>query len=275
MRMTTVLSLSSLTLAVALLGGCTVTVKTQTKFVSSVPSTKTAAADYNGENIDVTNGNGELTIETDSSATKVSVSMVPFAFADEDKKSDAEKVQQQIVDAFSLSEGGGQITIKCNKASHGEGTAASGTSGCDKMVVKIPANKPVKITALADNGQLTVKGLTVADGAIANLKSDNGGVDATVTGGVNLECGNGDMKASLTPTKGSEVKLTTENGDIDLALPKDFAADAIAFSAGKGVTVEGFSDLKDTSVSRGEKGAGAKSIRVEASDLGTLKVTAR
>ena len=64
--------------AAAALGGCRVEAHTQTQFIGAENS-KTASADYNGEEVTVNNSNGDVTVEQDSSVTKVTVTMRPLA----------------------------------------------------------------------------------------------------------------------------------------------------------------------------------------------------
>ncbi|MBK6691679.1 MAG: DUF4097 family beta strand repeat protein [Myxococcales bacterium] len=270
----TVLSSFAL-LGVFALAGCTVqaTIKTQTKFVSQ-ESAKGAAADYAGEEIAVTNANGSLTVESDAAATKVSVTMKAVAFADDDDKASAEDLQKQVLETFTVTESAGKITINCGQAARGVGSAKTGLSGCQDLRVRVPA-KAIKLTALSKNGSVNANNLTAADGAVLDIRSDNGSVDATVTGGAKVFSDNGGVTLSSTPTKGSTISVESDNGDVTLSLPSAFAADVVALSAGKGVKVEGFSDLTEKSTSRGTKGEGAASITAKASSLGQLVVKSR
>jgi hypothetical protein len=254
--------------------GCRVEAHTQTQFIGSENS-KTASADYNGEEVTVNNSNGDVIVEQDSSVTKVTVTMRPVAFADDDQKPDAQEAWTDVLNTFAVNESGGTVAVSCGKASGSHGTAGTSGTGCKDLHVKIPAGKGIKLSVTAHNGSLDAKNLTAADGATINLVAQNGSLNAVITGGAKISGENGDVTVSSTPTKGSTLDISTGNGDIDLALPSSFAADTIAFSAGEKVTIDGFSDITKDSTSRGTKGEGYASLSAKASSLGELHVKSR
>lgn len=276
-----VISLSLIVLGAALATtGCSVsttdnsiTFKTQKKHIGAEQS-KAAAADYTDQEIQVTNSNGDVIVESDSGTTKVSVTMKPVAYYDDDKIDDARAVQEQVVSTFQLTEGDGKIIISCGQAKSQVGSSGTTTSGCEGLRVKVPT-KGVKVAMISRNGSVSANNLTAADGYTLDIRADNGSLNATVTGSAKVFSDNGDVTLNATPTKGSTLSAETGNGDITLSLPSNFAADVIAFSAGDGVKVEGFSDLTDKSTSRGTKGEGAASITAKASSLGSLTVKSR
>ncbi len=269
--------------SIALLGalsGCSVSVEIKPPHrFNGTEQTKEAAAAFNGEEIQISNQNGELTVLSDANVTKITASLKPFAIAEQGTpQSDADESLKEVIASLAISESAGKVIVSCGQATRSHGKVSTGTTGCD-LVVKVPSGKGgVKLTALSGNGKLTGSGLTAADGAQIELKSNNGSVDATVTGGAKVASGNGDVTASLTPTKGSTIELTTENGDIDLSLSRDFAADSIALAGGKdgkAVVITGFSDLTAASTSRGTAGTGAKKVSATTSSLGELTVKSR
>lgn len=275
----TVLSLASTLAIAAFASACSVSVEVKPPHrYNSTEVSKSANADFNGEEISISNQNGELQVVADSSVTKITASVKAFALAEEGTpQSDADAALKEVNDSLTVDETSGKVTVSCGQARAQHGKVSTGNTGCD-LVVKVPAGKGLKLSANNGNGSLKGSGLAAADGAQITLRTSNGSVDATVTGGANITSGNGDITASLTPTKGCTIVVSTAdggNGDVDLALPSDFAADAITFAAGKGVSVSGFSDLTSSSTSRGTKGAGAASLTAKASDLGQLKVHSR
>ena len=262
------------------LAACSVSVEVKPphRFNASEQS-KTAAAAFNGEEVQITNQNGELTVVSDASVTSITASVKAFAIAEEGTpQSDADEALKEVVASLTITESSGKVTVTCGQATKQHGKVGTGTTGCD-LVVKVPSGKGgVKLSALSGNGKLTGSGLTAADGAQIDLKSNNGSVDATVTGGAKVASGNGDVKATLTPTKGAVIDVSTENGDIDLSLPTNFAADSVALAGGKdgkAVVITGFSDFTAASTSRGTAGTGAKSLKATTSSLGELTVKAR
>jgi hypothetical protein len=259
-----------------------ITLKTQTKYTAE-QQTKEASAAWSGEEIAIDNKNGDVTVQGDASTTKVSVTAKPFAYGDTRDvakgttgEPDAQAALRDVIASIVIEESGGKITVRCGQANGNHGSAAQATTGCDGFTVKVPsgsAQKGLTLSAIAQNGSNTATNLTAADGAQIQIGSGNGSVSATgITGGANVKTDNGDLVASIAPTRGSVVEVTTGNGDIQLSLPSDFSADAIAFTAGRKVTIEGFTDLTATSTSRGTAGAGASSVTATASSLGELIV---
>ncbi len=270
-------SLSTLILAGAFAVGCSVSVEVKPPHrYNGSEQTKAANADFNLEEITITNQNGGLQVVGDSSVTKITALVKPFALAEEGTpQADADAALKEIYDSLTIDESSGKVTVNCGQARSAHGKVSTGNTGCE-LVVKVPTGKGgVKLSATNGNGDLTASGLTAADGGQVSVKSNNGTVKATVTGGAKVSSGNGDVEANLAPTKGSTIDVSTENGDIDLSLPSDFAADVISLKAGKGVNISGFSDLTSSSTSRGTKGAGAASLTAKASDLGALNIKSR
>jgi hypothetical protein len=290
MRTTANLTLGLLGLLGVIVAGCSVstspnsiTFKSQTKYTGE-PQAKEAAAAWNGEEIAIDNKNGDVVVVGDPNTTKVSVTATPFAFADgKDAQKgttgepDAQAALKEVIASVVIEETGGKITVRCGQANGGHGSAAQGTTGCDGFTVHVPsgsAQKGLTLSAIAENGSNTATNLTAADGAQIQIGSGNGTVSATgIVGGANVKADNGDLTASITPTKGCEIAVTTGNGDITLSLPSDFAADAISLTAGGKVTIDpGIVGLTATSTSKGTPGTGAKSITAKASSLGDLNV---
>ena len=262
-----------------------ITFKTQTKYLGE-NQTKEATAAWNGEEITVDNKNGDVLVQGDSTTTKIFVTAKPFAFADGKDETkgttgepDAQAALRDVIASIAIEESAGKISIHCGQANGNHGSAAQGTTGCDAFTVHVPqgsATKGLTLSSVAQNGSNTATNLYAADGAQIKIGSGNGSVTATgITGGANLKSDNGDLVASVTPTQGSVVEVTTGNGDITLSLPTDFAADKVSLTAGGKVSVEGFTDLTAGSTSRGNAGTGAASITATASSLGDLTVKAQ
>jgi hypothetical protein len=261
------------------LGACSVSVEVKPPHrFNGTEQTKEATQAFNGEEIQISNQNGELQVVSDSGVSKITAALKPFAIAEEGTpQSDADAALLEVIASLTITECAGKVTVSCGQATRSHGNVSTGTTGCD-LTVRIPAGQGVKLSAVSGNGKLTGGGLTAADGAQISLVSNNGSVEATVTGGAKVSSGNGDVTAALTPTKGSVLDVSTENGDIDLSLPSDFAADTVSLAGGKDgkdVVIQGFADLTPASVSRGTAGTGAKSLTAKASELGQLKITSR
>src|SRR5260221_273999 len=129
MRQSTLRILTISAATVALVGtACSVTVKTQTKYVGD-PVTKTAPSTFNNQAIQIDNQNGDVIIQGVPNLTQVSVTTKPFAFAD--VQADGNGAIQQVVSSIVISETGGKYFIHCSKASSNVGSANTSTTGCD------------------------------------------------------------------------------------------------------------------------------------------------
>ena len=260
-------SLASLALA------CTVTVKTQNKYVPPSGVSKTALTAWTGQAIVVENANGTTTVVGDATATTVSVSATPFAFAD--NEADGTAAINDEAATIKLDESSGRFSVSCGQASASHGTAGVGTTGCD-LKVTIPAGSAangVVLSVHSRNGGVTVRNVYAADAPNQlTILTDNGEAEATgINGGAKVRTENGGATASIAPRKGSVVEVSSGNGDVTLSLPSDFAADALRIK-GKKVTVTGFGDLSGTSTSRGTAGTGAASVTASCDNLGDVTV---
>lgn len=257
--------------------GCTVSAHTQTKYTAQQPVTKTSVGAWNGTQlIHVFNQNGDLTIVADPSTSNISVSAVPFAYAD--NSTDGQAAVVDVSNTVSIDESNG-FAVNCTVATATHGSAATGTTGCE-LTVTVPAGSAqtgVNVTGHAGNGQLVAQGtFTAPAGAQVNLYSDNGDVSGVaVVGGARAHSDNGTVSAAFTPTVGAVEEVSSGNGDVTLSLPANFAADSISLTAPSGtVSVTGFSGLSATSTSWGTAGTGAKSITVT-TGLGNVSVEAQ
>jgi hypothetical protein len=247
MEMSRIVSLAAgLTIAAVLSGGCTVTVKTQQKFTATSPVTKTEAGTWTNQDIVIENKNGNVTVNAVPGLTQITLSAVPFAFADDSAhQSDAQQAMLDVQGSITIDETtAGKVVVSCNVASKNYGTAANGTTGCDSFTVQVPA-AGVALQATADNGSITAGNITGAQGKAVIIQSHNG-----------------DCTATLTPMMTSALTASSENGPVTLLLPNSFAADSITMTASNGtVSVEGFgTDFTSASKSRGAPLTGASSI---------------
>jgi hypothetical protein len=268
--------------AAGLAVGCTVSVKTQTKYVSSTPTALTSMATWVSQPIEVQNANGSVTVVSAPGATNVSVSAVPFAFAD--NQTDGDAAVADVTSTIKLDEIApdatqpGHLYVHCDHAASGHGTAQNGTTGCD-LTITIPAGSAtqgVPLSVTAHNGPVSVSTVTAVTGQQIIIQSDNGSVTATgITGGVKAHSNNGPVTASFIPTAGANMEASTEVGDVALSLPASFATDRLTLTATQGtVTVQGFgADVTDKTTSRGAPGTGAGQI-VATTGLGNVTLSA-
>jgi hypothetical protein len=233
--------------SLAALWGCSITVKSQTKYTNGTVTAQSMGA-FKGEQIHVVNQNGNVIVKGDPNATSVSVSATPFAFAD--NSTDGSAALADVKTSIKIDQSqSGVIDVRCSEASQGHGSAANGTTGCDNFTVTVPAGTaqaPLTLVANASNGSLDVTG---------------------VAGSVQADASNGTVQASITPEKGSTVEVSSGNGDVTVALPAAFSCDSLSIQAsgpGSAVTIgSGFtSKVTATSTSVGTAGMGAASITV-------------
>ena len=243
---------ASLLFALAVVSGCTVTVKTQTKYVGDQPVTKTASRSLAaGDAIEIENGNGDVVVQGVAGLDKITLSTKVFSFAD--VKGDADAAIADVVNGIALDESTGKFYIHCNTASTSHGSAGNGTTGCDNFTVQVPSGTttaPITLKATAHNGQINATGLV---------------------GSAEIDSDNGDATASISTAPAAVIKVYTKNGDASLAVNGDFSADTISLvsaGAAPGKITGDFPDL-DTPTSPHKASGGAKSITVQA-DNGTV-----
>ena len=224
---------------------CTVTVKTQTKFVGDQPVTKTASRSYaTTDAIEIENANGDVVVQGVPNLDKITVTTKVFSFAD--VKSDADAAIADVVSSIAIDESAGKFYIHCSTAKTGHGSAANGTTGCDSFTVQVPAGSataPIALKATAHNGQINATGLV----GTADIHTDNG--QAT---------------ASVSTAPAAVIALSSGNGDAVLAVNADFTADAIVLTPGGPAAAKittDFPDL-DQATSPHRAAGGAKSITV-------------
>src|SRR5262249_54198286 len=123
--------------SLAALSGCTVTVKTQTKYTGTQKSASVSATSWTGQPIVVENGNGDVTVQPGSG--DISVTMVPFAFADDNDKANADLAIQDAASTLALEVTADRIYVHCSVARQSYGSAKNGGTGCERLVVSVPA----------------------------------------------------------------------------------------------------------------------------------------
>lgn len=241
--------------ACALVAGCSVTVKTQTKYRGSVVTAESVGT-WAGpqQQIVVENANGDLTVRV-GATQKVDVSMTPFAFADTQADGDA-----AIADAAStlaIDESAGKIYVHCSVARTSHGSAGNGTTGCEGMVVTVPGGTGYPIANLqvtGHNGSVTVNGIS----GTAIVHADNGPASLQI---VNV-------------VQGASIESSSGNGNATLTLPTAFATDQLLISVpSTGKLSSAFPDVTAATTSRGAAGSGAHSVVLK-SDNGDLILNA-
>jgi hypothetical protein len=253
---------------VAFTAGCRVTVETKNRFVEDGVNAETVdwqAGDQIDINIDgvgvSVNGGVDVDVEQGGSKVSASARMLAMAFANDKALAD-----QSIVEAkgtFHVTKAGSTITVRCQ---HGNthGSSNGGESGCEKVVVRIPAGSDtakLKLNVLSGNGSV-------------NLKLSGSSIEKL---GVNAQ---GDTDAILPGTPGGDFSIVAEKSDDIVAhLPDGFAADTIVLQADQGKVFNDFSDAKlgEGAGGRGTAGSGLKYLKLTskqfAGSSGTVRLT--
>lgn len=193
-----------------------ITFKSKPEFVDSSQPAKTSVADWNGEPIAISNagvnpliGDGGVRVTVDPNATKITVSAVFAARANEE--SEAQDSIRDAIGTLAIDESGGQFKISCGHGgAHGSSDVAA--SGCKLLNVTIPAgsaDKPLDLTIGNGMGNLTFSGAVT----VSKLLVDNNG-----TGGV--------VDVKVIPVKGASVTVTGEDV-VSVAVPADFSAESV------------------------------------------------
>lgn len=252
----------------AFASGCTLTVKTKTRYVlpDGDPSTvATAIEDWNGEPIEVqaagvqVSVNGGANIKGVAGLTKITVKARILAMADDTDQASAQLSLAEAAKTLKVTKSaGGKFVIECG---HGQshGTSTSDTSGCELLDIQIPAGdaaKPVSITTALGNGDLSVTGITVQDAQIN---------------------GDGNTEASLSFVQGATINVVSASGNASLAIPSGSSADAVTVSGDAAKSSSDFAEVKvnAAAVSIGTVGQGAKSINVESKSFAGSPEAAR
>jgi hypothetical protein len=261
--------LGGLVLGIVASTGCSVqgqvTAKSKTRFTesnvgpSSEPSEPWAGEKIvvRDESVGVVTGTA-LTINVDPSATKVTATAQLVASAANDEEANA---KLSIVDAkatFKIVKEGDVWNVVCGHgASHG--TSNGGESGCNNLVVTIPAGsdaQKIALDALCGNGDINID---VSAATLENL-------------GVNGK--NSDITVRAPTTKGANISVVgEENADVTVLLPSSFAADKIELFADPDKIVNNVGDLQLTDTtggktgSRGTAGEGAASVRLTSKEF--------
>jgi len=216
--------------------GCRIEAHTQTQFEDSSHPAKTSVMDWTGQPISIINdgvnpvtGDNGVEVTAAANTTKITVSAVFAAHADDDKKDDANASIADALATLTIDESANGFNVHCGHGnSHGSSAAAG--SGCKLLRVTIPAGttaQPLSLTVGSGNGDtkvgqggdpLFVKTLQV---------SGNGAGDVTV-------------RATPVPDATLDIK-----GEFEVAvqLPSDFSSKAVTLTVNEDDPMKAFARL--------------------------------
>lgn len=205
--------------------GCRIEAHTQTQFEDNTQPAKTSTKDWNGEAITIQNdginplsGTGGVEVKISSTATKITAEATFAAYADDDKKSEADANILDAIKTLTINETANGFDIKCG---HGNGHGSSNVagSGCKILRVTIPAGsatKPLNLTVGNGNGSVRVGLANAGDVPFVNtLLVDNNGL--------------GEVDVRANPVKGANLTITGER-EVRVSLPAAFSAQKVTLT---------------------------------------------
>jgi hypothetical protein len=223
MRSSSLALFASALVVAAFASGCRIEAHTQTQFEDSTQPAKTSVMDWAGQPIKITNGGvnplsgaGGVEVTTSATATKITVSAVFAAHADDDKKSDADATIKDAIASLVIEESANGFNITCGHGnSHGTSNVAG--SGCKLLRVTIPAGsatQPLDLTVGNGIGDVKV-GQSGDVPFVRNLLVDDNGV--------------GDVFVKTNTVPDATLDIRGENA-LTVTLPSDFSTKAVAFN---------------------------------------------
>lgn len=236
MRFSSLALFGSALLVAASASACRIEAHSQTQFEDSSQPAKTSVMDWTGQPIKITNGGvnpltgtGGVEVTASATATKITVSAVFAARADDDKKADADATIKDALATLVITESANGFDIACGHGgAHGTSNVAS--SGCKLLRVTIPAGsatQPLDLTVGNGNGDIRVaqSGDTPT---VKNLLVDDNG--------------SGDVAVRTSTVPGATVVVRGENA-VTLALPSDFSSNMVSLLVNEDDATKAFARL--------------------------------
>ena len=235
MRSSSLALFASALLVAAAASGCRIEAHTQTQFEDSSQPAKTSVMDWTGQPIKITNGgvnplsgNGGVEVIMAANTTKITVTAVFAAHADDDKKADSDATIKDALATLVIDESNG-FNISCGHGNaHGSSSVAG--SGCKLLRVTIPAGsatQPLDLTVGGGNGDIKV-GQSGDTPVVKNLLVDNNGV--------------GDVLVKTDTVPDATLDIRGENA-LTVSLPTDFSTKAVTFNVNESDPMKAFARL--------------------------------
>jgi hypothetical protein len=236
MRFSSLALFGSALVVAAAASGCRIEAHTQTQFEDSSQPAKTSVMDWTGQPIKITNdgvnplsGNGGVEVTAAAGTTKISVTAIFAAHADDDKKADADATIKDALATLIIAESANGFAITCG---HGKahGTSNVAGSGCKLLRVTIPAGsatQPLDLTVGGGNGDIRV-GQSGDTPTVKNLLVDNNG--------------SGDVAVRTSTVPDATVDVRGGNA-VTVALPSDFSSKTVALIVNESDATKAFARL--------------------------------
>ncbi len=236
MRSSSLALFGSALLLAAAASGCRIEAHTQTQFEDSSQPAKTSVMEWAGQPIKITNGgvnplsgSGGVEVTTSSTATRITVTAVFAAHADDDKKAEADLTIKDALATLVIEESANGFNIACGHG-NAHGTSNVAGSGCKVLRVTIPSGtavRPLDLTVGGGNGDIKV----AQSGDVPVVKNllvdDNGSGDVFV-------------RTSTVPDATLDIR---GEGALTVALPSDFSTKAVTFNVNEDNQMKAFARL--------------------------------
>ena len=217
--------------------GCRIEAHTQTQYEDSTQPAKSSVADWAGQPISIINdginplsGHGGVEVTTSATATKITVSAVFAAYADSDKKADADASIKDALATLVIEESANAINVKCGHGS-AHGTSNVAGSGCKIIRVTIPAGsatQPLDLTVGTGSGDISVGQGGGGTPTVKNLLVDDNGL--------------GDVLVTTSTVPGGTLSITGERA-VKVSLPSDFSAAKVTITVDETDPTKAFARL--------------------------------
>jgi hypothetical protein len=236
MRSSSLALFGSALVVLATASGCRIEAHTQTQVEDSTQPAKTSVMDWTGQPINITNagvnplsGEGGVEVTASASATKITVSAVFAAHADDDKKADADATIKDAIATLVIEESANGFNITCGHGNaHGSSNVAG--SGCKLLRVTIPAGsatQPLDLTVGNGNGDIKVGQSGDVQFVKKLLVDDNG---------------SGDVSVNTNTVADATLEIRGENA-LTVGLPSDFSTKAVTFNVNEDDPMKAFARL--------------------------------
>ncbi len=223
MRSSSLALFGSALVVAACASGCRIEAHTQTQFEDSSQPPKTSVMDWVGQPISITNdgvnplsGDGGVEVVMAANTTKITVSAVFAAHADDNMKADADATIKDALATLVIEESASGFNVKCGHG-NAHGTSNVAGSGCKIIRVTIPAGsatQPLDLTVGTGNGDIHVA-QTGDIPFVKNLRVGNNGL--------------GDVLVRTNTVPDATLDITGERA-VAVALPSDFSAKAVTLT---------------------------------------------
>ena len=170
----------------------------QPQYVRSTATQASSSVDWLGERIVVTNANGNIEVVGVPSAKRIEVDAYPAALAT--NQADADAAMADVAAQITVTKSDDVYVIACPSARVDHGSALTGGTGCDRLVVHVPSGsdgQPASIDVDARFGGAKIDGVIGSLRAIASF----------------------DVHASVSPTKDATVSVVNGNDGSTLTCP--------------------------------------------------------